>query len=78
MTEAPAAGRPISVDLLTDPAGVPRAQAMLQRAQWERILLKSGFSETTSLPGLQGPQGEGQMGLLARKAWTETSAWAGG
>ena len=27
-------GAPISVDLLTDPAGVPRAQAMLQRAQW--------------------------------------------
>ncbi|MGO9220506.1 MAG: hypothetical protein ACLP5E_22515, partial [Streptosporangiaceae bacterium] len=25
---------PISVDLLTDPAGVPRARAMLQRAQW--------------------------------------------
>jgi len=27
-------GAPISVDLLTDPAGVPRARAMLQRAQW--------------------------------------------
>jgi len=27
-------GRPISIDLLTDPAGVPRARAMLQRAQW--------------------------------------------
>ena len=27
-------GQPISVDLLTDPAGVPRARAMLQRAQW--------------------------------------------
>ena len=25
---------PISIDLLTDPAGVPRARAMLQRAQW--------------------------------------------
>src|ERR1700680_3380117 len=24
----------ISVDLLTDPAGVPRARAMLQRAEW--------------------------------------------
>ena len=35
MTEAATDGsRPISVDLLTDPAGVPRAQAMLQRAQW--------------------------------------------
>jgi acetaldehyde dehydrogenase / alcohol dehydrogenase len=26
--------QPITVDLLTDPAGVPRARAMLQRAQW--------------------------------------------
>jgi acetaldehyde dehydrogenase/alcohol dehydrogenase len=26
--------QPIAVDLLTDPAGVPRARAMLQRAQW--------------------------------------------
>ena len=31
---APGPAEPISVDLLTDPAGVPRAQAMLQRAQW--------------------------------------------
>jgi acyl-CoA reductase-like NAD-dependent aldehyde dehydrogenase len=28
------AGPRISVDLLTDPAGVPRARAMLQRAEW--------------------------------------------
>ncbi len=36
MTEAPAAGidEPISIGLLTDPAGVPRARAMLARAQW--------------------------------------------
>ncbi len=36
MTEATATGvdEPISVGLLTDPAGVPRARAMLQRAQW--------------------------------------------
>ncbi len=37
MSEAPVApgiDGPISVDLLTDPAGVPRARAMLQRAQW--------------------------------------------
>ena len=37
MTEVqavPGDGDPISVDLLTDPAGVPRARAMLQRAQW--------------------------------------------
>jgi acyl-CoA reductase-like NAD-dependent aldehyde dehydrogenase len=26
--------QPITVDLLTDPAGVPRARAMLQRAEW--------------------------------------------
>jgi len=30
----PGPAQPISVDLLTDPAGVPRARAMLQRAQW--------------------------------------------
>ena len=37
MTEAAEinpAGQPISIGLLTDPAGVPRARAMLQRAQW--------------------------------------------
>jgi acetaldehyde dehydrogenase / alcohol dehydrogenase len=34
VTEVTDSGHPISVDLLTDPAGVPRAQAMLQRAQW--------------------------------------------
>jgi acetaldehyde dehydrogenase / alcohol dehydrogenase len=28
------AGQRIAVDLLTDPAGVPRARAMLQRAEW--------------------------------------------
>jgi acetaldehyde dehydrogenase / alcohol dehydrogenase len=28
------AGQHIAVDLLTDPAGVPRARAMLQRAEW--------------------------------------------
>ena len=33
MTDA-ATDEPISIDLLTDPAGVPRARAMLQRAQW--------------------------------------------
>jgi acyl-CoA reductase-like NAD-dependent aldehyde dehydrogenase len=35
MTQAGAdAGPGITVDLLTDPAGVPRARAMLQRAEW--------------------------------------------
>ncbi len=33
-------GQPISVDLLTDPAGVPRAQAMLQRAQWAALAFR--------------------------------------
>jgi acetaldehyde dehydrogenase / alcohol dehydrogenase len=35
--EVSTAGRPITVDLLTGPAGVPRAQAMLQRAQWAAL-----------------------------------------
>jgi acyl-CoA reductase-like NAD-dependent aldehyde dehydrogenase len=37
MSEAPVTpgiDGPIAIDLLTDPAGVPRARAMLQRAQW--------------------------------------------
>jgi NADPH:quinone reductase-like Zn-dependent oxidoreductase/acyl carrier protein len=42
---------------------------LLGRSQWETVLRETGFSETTSLPGLIGPQGEGQIGLLARKAW---------
>ncbi len=34
-----------------------------------------GFAETTSLPGLHGPDGgEGQIGVLARKAGRDTSA----
>ena len=37
MTEVTGQGHPISVDLLTGPAGVPRAQAMLQRAQWAAL-----------------------------------------
>ena len=40
---------------------------LLQRAQWEAVLHEAGFGETDSLPGLHGPQGEGQIGLLARK-----------
>ncbi|MHA3774749.1 SDR family NAD(P)-dependent oxidoreductase [Verrucomicrobiota bacterium sgz303538] len=42
---------------------------LLQRSQWETVLREAGFSETTSLPGLKGPEGEGQIGLLARKPW---------
>ena len=44
-------------------------QPLLSRAQWETVLLEAGFSETASLPGLTGATGgEGQIGLLARKA----------
>ena len=43
---------------------------LLERAQWEALLRETGFSETASLSGLIGPSGgEGQIGLLARKAW---------
>lgn len=46
---------------------------LLQRAQWESVLRETGFSETASLPGLRGPLGEGQIGVLARKTWQEQS-----
>jgi len=42
---------------------------LLGRPQWETVLRETGFNETTSLPGLVLPQGEGQIGILARKAW---------
>ena len=42
---------------------------LLGRSQWEVVLRETGFDETASLPGLPGPEGEGQIGLLARKAW---------
>lgn len=44
-------------------------QPLLQREQWESVLREAGFAETSSLPGLQGPGGEGQMVVLGRKAW---------
>jgi NADPH:quinone reductase-like Zn-dependent oxidoreductase/SAM-dependent methyltransferase/acyl carrier protein len=44
---------------------------LLQRTQWETVLRETGFSETASLPGLRGPFGEGQIGILARKAWQQ-------
>ena len=51
---------------------------LLSRSQWEVVLRETGFEETASLPGLLGPQGEGQMSVLARKRWhdltPETSA----
>lgn len=40
---------------------------LLGRAKWEEVLRETGFTETTSLPGLMGHYGEGQIGLLARK-----------
>jgi acyl transferase domain-containing protein/NADPH:quinone reductase-like Zn-dependent oxidoreductase/SAM-dependent methyltransferase/acyl carrier protein len=40
---------------------------LLNRSEWQKVLLQTGFSEATSLPGLVGPEGEGQIGLLARK-----------
>ncbi len=47
---------------------------LLERAQWEALLRETGFSETASLSGLIGPSGgEGQIGLLARKAWQRPS-----
>ena len=50
-------------------------QPLLERAQWEMVLRETGFSETMSLPGLIGPTGgEGQIGLLARKAGQEIAA----
>lgn len=43
-------------------------QPLMQRDQWESALKQSGFAETISIPGLQGPEGEGQVGVLGRKA----------
>ena len=49
-------------------------QPLLQRAQWETVLRESGFADTSSLAGLIGPTGdEGQIGLLARKSYEESS-----
>ncbi|MEO5715206.1 MAG: SDR family NAD(P)-dependent oxidoreductase [Luteolibacter sp.] len=43
-------------------------QPLMQRAQWEAALKAVGFAETASIAGLHGPEGEGQIGILARKA----------
>lgn len=49
-------------------------QPLLQRAQWESALRESGFDETASIPGLRGSDGgEGQIGVLARKAGAEAT-----
>jgi hypothetical protein len=37
-------------------------------------LRETGFEETTSLAGLKGPEGEGQIGLFARKSWRDPAA----
>ncbi len=42
-------------------------QPLMQRAQWESALKEVGFAETASMPGLRGADGEGQIGILARK-----------
>jgi NADPH:quinone reductase-like Zn-dependent oxidoreductase/SAM-dependent methyltransferase/acyl carrier protein len=49
---------------------------LLERSQWELVLREMGFSETASLPGMLGPEGEGQIGLLARKSWYDSAAAA--
>jgi acyl transferase domain-containing protein/NADPH:quinone reductase-like Zn-dependent oxidoreductase/SAM-dependent methyltransferase/acyl carrier protein len=46
---------------------------LLQRTQWEILLRETGFCETASLPGLRGPLGEGQIGILARKTWQQSA-----
>jgi acyl transferase domain-containing protein/NADPH:quinone reductase-like Zn-dependent oxidoreductase/SAM-dependent methyltransferase/acyl carrier protein len=47
---------------------------LLTRSRWEAVLKETGFLETASLPGMLGPEGEGQMGLLARKSWYDVPA----
>jgi acyl transferase domain-containing protein/NADPH:quinone reductase-like Zn-dependent oxidoreductase/acyl carrier protein/SAM-dependent methyltransferase len=42
-------------------------QPLMQRAQWESALKEVGFAEIISMPGLNGPEGEGQIGMLGRK-----------
>ena len=45
---------------------------LLPRSQWEAVLKEVGFEATTSLPGMIGPEGEGQFVLLARKSWQKS------
>ncbi len=44
---------------------------LLGRAQWEAVMQEAGFAETASIPGLPGSEGEGQIGLFARKVLQE-------
>jgi acyl transferase domain-containing protein/NADPH:quinone reductase-like Zn-dependent oxidoreductase/SAM-dependent methyltransferase/acyl carrier protein len=46
---------------------------LLTRSQWEAVLRETGFADTASLPGLLGPEGEGQVALLAQKTWYESN-----
>lgn len=48
-------------------------QPLMQRAVWERALHEAGFEEASSLPGLMGPVGEGQVALFGRKAFSDAS-----
>ncbi len=48
---------------------------LLARERWEELLRETGFVETASLPGLRdADDGEGQVGVLARKAWDAPAA----
>ncbi|HMF80137.1 MAG TPA: SDR family NAD(P)-dependent oxidoreductase [Candidatus Acidoferrum sp.] len=47
---------------------------LLGRSQWESVLRETGFSDTASLPGFIGRDGEGQIAILARKAWEPPAA----
>jgi acyl transferase domain-containing protein/NADPH:quinone reductase-like Zn-dependent oxidoreductase/SAM-dependent methyltransferase/acyl carrier protein len=47
---------------------------LLGRSKWEELLRETGFGETTSLPGLVGRYGEGQITLLARKSEDASAA----
>src|SRR5260221_12131634 len=51
-------------------------QPLLERSQWEFVLRETGFGEIASLPGMLGPEGEGQIGLLARKPWYDSASAA--
>ena len=50
---------------------------LLGRAQWEAVLKESDFEETASIPGLPGSEGEGQIGLFARKSWSDPAVSSG-
>lgn len=48
-------------------------QPLLTREQWMPVLTEAGFAEALDIPGTAGPRGEGQMAILARKPWQESS-----